>query len=89
MAKAIEEEAENARKKLEEEQARKDALVKRLEEQKKSEIKGKILGVIWSIFWTIICIWAYSISEDGSQALILLSLFFAFIGWVLLYATIF
>lgn len=89
MAKAIKEkEIENARKKLEEAQAQKDALIKRLEEQKKSEIKAKILGTIWSIFWTIICIWSFSASEHGSLGLLIVIAFFcAAGGWAMLVMT--
>lgn len=89
MAKAIEEkEVENARKKLEAAQAQKDALVKRLEAQKKSEIKAKILGVIWSIFWTIVCIWSFSASEHGSLGLLIVIAFFcAAGGWAMLVMT--
>lgn len=89
MAKAIKEkEIENARKKLEEAQAQKDALIKRLEEQKKSEIKAKVLGVIWSIFWTAICIWSFSASEYGSLGLLIVIAFFcAAGGWAMLIMT--
>lgn len=86
MAEAIKKkEIENARKKLEEAQAQKDALVKRLEAQKKDEIKAKIGGTIWSIFWTIICIWSFSASEHGSLGLLIVIAFFcAVVGWGLL-----
>lgn len=89
MAKAIKEkEIENARKKLEEAQAQKDALIKRLEAQKKDEIKTKIGGTIWSIFWTIICIWSFSASEHGSLGLlIVISFFCAAGGWAMLIMT--
>lgn len=73
---------EDAQEKLKSAQERKDALIKRLEEQKKSEIKSKAGGVIWSIAWTIICIWSFSASEEGSLGLlILLSLVCAVGGW--------
>lgn len=86
MAKAIKEkEIKNARKKLEEAQAQKDALVRRLENQKKDEIKTKILCTIWSIFWTIVCIWSFSASEEGSLGLVIVIAFFCALGgWGLL-----
>lgn len=86
MAQAIKEkELENANKKLEEAQARKNTLVKRLEAQKKSEIKAKVGATIWSMFWTIVCICSFAKSEHGSLGLlILLSFFCAVAGWGLL-----
>lgn len=89
MAKAIKEkEIERARKKLEEAQAQKNALVRRLEKQKKDEIKAKIGGTIWSIFWTVVCIWSFSASEEGSLGLLIVIAFFcAVAGWGLLIMT--
>ena len=89
MAKVIKEkEIENARKKLEEEQAQKDALVQRLKKEKNSEIKGKILCAIWAVFWTIACIWSFSASEHGSLGLLIVIAFFcAAGGWAMLVMT--
>lgn len=78
-------ELENARKKLEEAQINKENLVRRLKEQKQSEIKSKILGTIWSVVWSIICIWSFSVSEHGSLGLLIVLAFFcAAGGWGLL-----
>lgn len=89
MAQAIKDkELENARKQLEEAQAQKDALVRRLEAQKKDEIKAKIGGTVWSIVWTIICIWSFSASEEGSLGLLIVIAFFcAAGGWAMLVMT--
>lgn len=88
-ARKIEEEklAEEQRQ-LAEAQAKKDNLIKCLEERKKSEIKSKAWGVVWSIAWTVICIWSFSASEEGSLGLlILLSLVCAVGGWGMLILT--
>lgn len=86
MAKAIKEkEIENARKKLEEAQAQKAALVQRLKKEKNSEIKAKILCAIWASFWTAVCIWSFCASEQGSLGLLIVIAFFcAAGGWALL-----
>lgn len=76
-------------KEYEDEQAQKDALVRRLQIQKKAEIKAQIGATIWAIVWTIICIWSFSASEEGSLGLLIVIAFFcAAGGWAMFVMTI-
>lgn len=82
MQKAIKEnELKNAQKKSEKAQAEKDALVSRLEREKEAEANAKTKCVLWIICWSIICIWSFSVSKNGSHGwIVLISFLFAICG---------
>lgn len=59
--------------------------VKRLKKDKISEILAMIGVVIWSILWSVICVWAWQESDDGSLGILIVVAFFcAAFGWIIL-----